>query len=106
MHLLHFTVIIAFLLTSTHMAVDHGGGRRDVALIPHGSALPTHADDHGHEPDEHRHAPSDSPVSSHHDADTHTHLEWYTTAAKSPILYPPMVSFLITSDAWLTEALL
>jgi hypothetical protein len=33
------------------------------------------------------------------------HIEWYTTAAKSPISYLPIVSLIITSDAWLMEAL-
>src|SRR6266545_4903553 len=88
MRLLNFGVIIAFLLASTHMVVDHGGGPRNFVLIPHGDALPLHADDHDHEP-------SDSPASSHHDSDTHTHIEWYTTAAKSTITYQPIVSAII-----------
>src|SRR5215217_4614785 len=71
MRLLNFGVIIAFLLASTHMVVDHGGGPRNFGLIPHGDALPLHADDH--------HELSDSPASSHHDSDTHTYIEWYTT---------------------------
>jgi hypothetical protein len=83
MRLLNFGVIIAFLLASTHMVVDHGGGPRNFVLIPHGDALPLHADDHHHEL-------SDSPASSHHDSDTHTHIEWYTTAAKSTITYQPI----------------
>jgi hypothetical protein len=105
MRLLNFGVIIAFLLASTHMVVDHGGGPRGFVLIPHGTALPFHTDEHEHEPDSHNHAASDSPASSHHDADNHTHLEWYTTAAKSTVSYLPLVSLIITSDAWLTEAL-
>ena len=36
MRVLNFGVIIAFLLASTHMVVDHGGGPRDFVLIPHG----------------------------------------------------------------------
>jgi hypothetical protein len=98
MRLLNFGVIIAFLLASTHMVVDHGGGPRNFGLIPPGDALPLHADDHHHEP-------SDSPASSHHDSDTHTHIEWYTTAAKSTITYQPIVSAIIDSSAWLTEVL-
>jgi hypothetical protein len=70
----------------------------DFVLIPHGDALPLHADDHHHEP-------SDSPASSHHDSDTHTDIEWYTTAAKSTITYQPIVSAIIDSSAWLTEVL-
>jgi hypothetical protein len=105
MHLLNFGVIIAFLLASTHMVVDHGGGPRGFVFIPHGSALPFHVDEREHEPDGHNHAPSDSPASSHHDPDTHTHIEWYTTAWKSTVSYLPIVSLIIASDAWLTEAL-
>jgi hypothetical protein len=98
MRLLNFGVIIAFLLASTHMVVNHGGGPRNFVLIPHGDALPLHADDHHHEP-------SDSPASSHHDSDTHTHIEWYTTAAKSTITYQLIVSAIIDSSAWQTEVL-
>ena len=98
MRLLNFGVIIAFLLASTHMVVDHGGGPRNFVLIPHVDAPLLHADDHHHEP-------SDSPASSHHDSDTHTHIEWYTTAAKSTITYQPIVCAIIDNSAWLTEAL-
>jgi hypothetical protein len=45
MRLLNFALIIAFLLTSTHMVVDHGGEPRGFVLLPHGNALPLHADD-------------------------------------------------------------
>lgn len=98
MRLLNFAVIIAFLFASTHMVVDHGGGPRSFVLIPHGNELPLHADDHDH-------ARSDSPASSHHDSDTHMHLEWYTTAAKANIPCAPIASAVIGSSAWLTEAL-
>ena len=105
MRVLNFGVIIAFLLASTHMVVDHGGGPRGFVLIPHGHALPFHADDHEHEPDHHNHAPSDLPASSHHDSDAHTHVEWYTTAAKPNVSYPLIISAIIGSYARLTEAL-
>jgi len=105
MHVLTFGLIIAFLLASTHTVVDHGGGPRNFVLIPHGNALPFHTDDHDHEPEDRNHAPSDSPASSHHDTDPHTHLEWYTTAAQSNILCQPIASAIIDSSAWLTEAL-
>ena len=43
--------------------------------------------------------------SSHHDSDTHTHVEWYTTAAGSDIPSQPIIAVLIESDAWLTAPL-
>jgi hypothetical protein len=41
MRILHFGLIVAFLMASTHMVVDHGGGPKDVVLIPHVSTLPS-----------------------------------------------------------------
>jgi hypothetical protein len=95
MRVLNVGVIIAFLLASTHMVVDHGGGPRGFVLIPHGNALPFHADDHDHES-------SGSHAPRHHDADTHTHVEWYTPAAGSDVPSQPIIAVLSESGAWLT----
>jgi|SRR6266498_1802975 len=91
----NFGLIIVFLMASTHMVVDHGSGPKDFVFIPHVSTLPFHADHHDHEPLG-SHAPS------HHDADTHTHVEWYTTAAGLDVPSQPIVSVIIDGDAWLT----
>src|SRR5919106_3082806 len=98
MRILMFGLIIAFLLASTHMVVDHGGGPWDAVFIPYVSTLPFHADDHDHES-------SGSPASSHHDEDTHTHVEWYTPAAGSDVPSQPLIAVLIESDARLTAPL-
>ena len=98
MRVLNVGVIIAFLLASTHMVVDHGGGPKDVVLIPHVSTLPFHADDHDHES-------SGSHAPRHHDADTHTHVEWYIPAAGSDVPSQPSTAVLIESDAALTAPL-
>jgi hypothetical protein len=98
MRVLNVGVIIAFLVASTHMVVDHGGGPRDFVLISHVSPLSFHADDHDHES-------SDSHAPRHHDADTHTHVEWYTPAAGSGVPSQPIIAVLSASDAWLTAPL-
>jgi hypothetical protein len=98
MRLLNFGVIIAFLVASMHMVVDHGGGPRDFVFIPHVSILPFHADDHDHEP-------SGSHARRHHDADTPTHVEWYTPAVGSDVPSQPIIAVLIESDAGLTAPL-
>jgi hypothetical protein len=98
MRVLHFGVIIAFLLASTHMVVDHGGGPRDFVLISHVSALPFHADDHGHES-------SGSHAPRHHDADTHTHVEWYIPTVGPDVPSQPVIAVLSESDAALTAPL-
>jgi hypothetical protein len=70
-------VMMAFLLTSTHVVVDHsGGGHRGSVFIPHLGAFPVVGDENTHEP-------SGVLDPSHHDADTHCHFEWYTTTAGS-----------------------
>lgn len=96
MRVLNLGVIIAFLIASTHMVVDHGGAPRDFALIPHVGTLLFYADDHDHEP-------SSSPTPCHHDADTHTHVKWYTTTTGSVIPYQPISSAIVASYVWLTE---
>jgi hypothetical protein len=96
MRFLNFGVIIAFLLASTHMVVDHGGGPRDFVFIPHVNTLPFHVDDHDRES-------SGSHAPAQHDADTHTHFEWCTIAAGSDVPFQPLVSVIGDSYAWLTE---
>jgi len=96
MRLLSFGLIVTFLIACTHMVVDHGHGPRDFVLIPHVSILSFHAD---------AQEPSGSHASSHHDADTHTHGEWYITAPGSEAPYRPIVSVIIDSYAWLTGQL-
>jgi hypothetical protein len=75
----NFLFILAFLVSSTHVVVDHSGGRhRDVVFIPHASAFHLQANADHHEP-----SGADDP--GHHHADTHTHVEWYTPAGRSDI---------------------
>jgi hypothetical protein len=98
MRTLSFGVILTFFIASMHMVVDHGGGPRDFVLLPHVATLPFQADDHSHEP-------PGSPAPSPHDADTHTHVEWYTTAAGSHVPSQLLVSLILERSAWLTEQL-
>jgi hypothetical protein len=90
-----FGVIIAFLIASTHIVVDHGGGPRDFVLIPHMTTLAVHADDLERE------LPS-SQAPSHHDTGVHTHVEWYTTASVSDSPYQPINSVMVASEGCLT----
>jgi hypothetical protein len=89
-----FLFILAFLLNSAHVVVDHSGGRhRDVVLIPHTGAFQLHADaDHQ--------TPSGAHDPGHHDADTHTHVEWYTAVAGSGVSPHSMAPVTIRRSPW------
>jgi hypothetical protein len=97
-----FLFILAFLLSSPHVVVDHMGGRhRDVVLMPHAGAgaVQLHADAD-------RQAPPGAPDPDHHDADTHTHGEWYIPAAGSGVAPHSMASVTIDHSLWVvTEPL-
>jgi hypothetical protein len=94
MRVLSLVVMMAFLLTSTHVVVDHsGGGHRGSVFIPHLGAFPVVGDENKHEP-------SGVLDPSHHDADTHCHFEWYTTTVGSGAPLHSMVPVAIHGLLW------
>jgi hypothetical protein len=94
MRVLNLVVMMAFLLTSTHVVVDHsGGGHRDSVFIPHLGAFPVVGDKNTHEP-------SGVLDPFHHDADTHCHFEWYTATVGSDAPLYWMVLVAIHSLPW------
>ena len=74
------TLLLAFLVTTLHVVVDHGvGGQTPFTLLPHPCASPVpHHDDH---PGTHHHAQEEDschgPHPADHQADTHTHFLGY-----------------------------
>src|SRR5438128_1624444 len=86
-------LILAFLLASMHVVVDHGaGGQHPFALLPHPCPSSLHEDDHHpltHDHDEDG-EPSHDHDPTHHQAETHSHCTWYTST-KSLLHLAPIV---------------
>ena len=79
-------VMLAFLLTVTHVIVDHGaGGQSSFALFSH--PCPSHAHDDDQQPTTHYHDDSDASSHNHHQANTHDHGLWSTPAADRSALH-------------------
>jgi hypothetical protein len=93
MRVLSLVVMMAFLLTSTHVVVDHSGGHLGSVFIPHLGMYTVVGDENTHEP-------SGVLDPSHHDADTHCHFEWYTTTVGSGTPLHSMVPMAIHGLPW------
>jgi hypothetical protein len=96
MRVLNLVVMMAFLWASTHVVVDHsGGGQRVSVFIPHVAAFDVHGD-------EDHYKLSDAYDPCHHDADAHTHFEWYIVAPTPDVSLHMMaleaIPYLLWSD--------
>jgi len=92
MRLVSLGMAIAFLLTATHVMVDHHAGRdTHFVFLPHVDASHCHSDGqctgvhHGHD---HNGAPAREHDPDHHGADTHSHFDWYTPAGSHTLSQP------------------
>jgi hypothetical protein len=85
-HCISWGIMLAFLLTATHMIVDHGaGGQSSFALFSH--PCPSHTHDDDQPPTTHHHDESDASSHDHHQANTHDHGMWSTPAADRSALH-------------------
>ncbi|HEY5870775.1 MAG TPA: hypothetical protein VI542_35280 [Candidatus Tectomicrobia bacterium] len=93
-------ILLAFLFTAMHVVVDHGvGGQTSFALLPHPCLSSASGDDHPvtYHPDQEEtpwpgHYPTD------HQAETHSHFTWYTSAPVKLALH--VLPSVLAADVW------
>ena len=100
-------ILIAFFFTAMHVVVDHGAGRQTpFAFLPHPCLSHVHSDDQqttAYHPDDHESA---SPGEQHpeHQADTHSHGEWYAPTRLQSML--PLTLMVVDASVFVAPSLM